>query len=143
MIIVENIIFLLTCILIVYSGFTLVFYGTYAKSMIDKISYKTYSKGMNIISEENRHFYAMEFEKWRTGSLFSSSTIRFMGFVVIIVICLVNLRTNKWWTTIILLVFGYFLSFIIAILLKWRTQIISIITLLICGILVIIQLVLL
>lgn len=129
------------CSILSFSGFAIGFYGIMAKYKIEVETKIGINKGFDFETDEGNAYFSERFENWKAGSYFDSQIAPLIGIVVALTGAGINLISNTWWSSILLLFISYILYLLVVKLLKWKIQIISMLTLLISGILIIIKLV--
>lgn len=116
------------CTLLSFSGFVFALYGVMARHKIEMETKIGLKKGFDFETNEGNEYFSEKFENWRAGSSFVSSKALLVGVLVIILGIGLNLMKNEWWTSFSLLVIAYFLYLQIVKLLKWKIQLLSILT---------------
>jgi hypothetical protein len=124
-----------------FSGFAIAFYGILAESKIEKITSIGINKRISFNTDKGAEFYAEKFEKWKAGSYFVSKSALPFGILVSLSAGILNILDNPLWTFIVVLISGYITYLIIAQIIGWYIQTISILTTIISSILIIINLI--
>ncbi len=134
-----EILLLLSCILLSFSGFVIAFYGVLANATIENIAVEGMDKGIDQETDDGAEYYANKFDKWKAGNFFVSKIAVVLGLLITIIAAIISLYDNPWWTFFIVLFVGYFAYLIIAKIIGWYIQIISILSFIISTILLILN----
>ena len=121
-----NTILLISTSILAFTGFSFAFYGTLSQAMIDNITNKGIDKGISFDTDDGAKYYARRYKKWSAGSFFSSQKAITNGKLIVLVALIFNLVGNPWWSSLIVLLSGYILYFVIAKIIGWRIQLLSI-----------------
>ena len=124
-----------------FSGFAIGFYGTMAQYKIEKIITNAKNLGFDSDSDLWSELFAKKIEKWKAGEFFDSQLSTIVGLLIAFSGAGLNLVYNNWWTSILLLLISYIVYLQAVDLLKWKIQILSLLTLSISIILIIIKLI--
>ena len=136
-----NTLLLLYCIILSFSGFVIAFYGILAESQIEKITAIGINKGISFETDQGAEFYAQKFNKWKSGSYFVSKSAVTYGVIISIIAGIICVLNNPWWTFIVVLIGGYVAYLVIAKVIGWYIQLLSMLTLIVSIILIIINLI--
>ncbi len=120
-----NTILLITTTILTFSGFFIAFYGVLSQSMIDAETKIGMQKGIDSFSDEGAEYFARRYEKWRAGHFFLSNNALILGLLLVIIASVLNILKNPWWTSIVIIIVGYFLYLTLAKIIGWKLQIIS------------------
>lgn len=124
-----------------FSGFAIAFYGILAESQIKKITSIRINKGISFDTDTGAKFYAQKFEKWKVGSYFISKNAVPFGILVSLSAGILNLLDNPLWSFIVVLINGYIIYLIIAKIIGWYIQTLSMLAIIISLILIITNLI--
>lgn len=130
-------IYFIYCAILSYSGFAIGFYGIMAKHKIEMETRIGMDKGFDFDTDKGNAYFAERFENWKVGSYFDSQFAPISGILIALAGAGLNLISNSWWTSILLLIIAYIIYLQVVKLLKWKIQILSMLTLLISIILLI------
>lgn len=133
--------YLIYCTILSFSGFVIAFYGIMARHKIEQETRIGMNRGFDFDTDEGNEYFAEKYENWRAGSYFDSQIAPLTGILIVLTGAGLNLINNSWWTSILLLFIAYIFYLQIVKLLKWKVQILSILTLLISVILIITRLI--
>ncbi len=134
-----NTLLLLSCILLSFSGFAIAFYGILANATIENIAVEGMNKGIDQETDEGAEYYAKRFDKWKAGTLFVSQGAFIIGLLISIIAAIISVLEHSWWTFLVVIFAGYIAYFILAKIIGWYIQILSIITLLLSAILIVLH----
>jgi hypothetical protein len=137
---IDNLYFIY-CSILSFSGFAIGFYGIMAKHKIEMETRIGVDKGFEFDTDEGNSYFAERFENWKAGSSFDSQFAPIIGILIALTGAGLNLISNSWWSSILLLFVAYMIYLQVVKFAKWKIQIISMLTLLISAILIIIKLI--
>ena len=137
---IDNLYFIY-CTILSFSGFAIGFYGIMAKHKIEMETRIGMDKGFDFDTDKGNAYFAERYENWKAGSYFDSQFAPITGILIAFTGAGLNLINNNWWTSILLLFIAYIVYLQAVKLLKWKIQIVSMLTLLISIILIIIKLI--
>ncbi|OXG04867.1 hypothetical protein BC749_105134 [Flavobacterium araucananum] len=123
-----NYILLISTIILSFSGFAISLYGVLSQSMIDHETKIGLLKGYEFDSDEGEEYFAEKFEKWKAGNFFISKNAFISGLSIILLSLILNTIINPWWSSLIVLVVGYFTYLIISKIIGWQVQLLSFLT---------------
>lgn len=126
----NNIELFISSMFLSFSGFVYAFYGRLSQAVSDEEVKLAVRKGYDVFSEEGVRYLGNRLERWKVGSFFLSTKSIVFGICIIISSVIVNYSVNTWWSSILLLIFGYILYLYISKYLAYRVQILSFIILL-------------
>lgn len=129
------------CCVFSFSGFVVGFYGIMAKHKIEMERQIGINKGIDIYSSYGRTYFTKKFEKWKAGSIFDSQIAPLIGVIISFTGAGLNFIYNSWWSSILLILLSYIFYLQLVKFIKWKIQVVSILTLLISTVLIIIKLV--
>ena len=136
---IDNIYFIY-CLILSFSGFAIGFYGIMAKHRIEMETKIGMTKGYDFDTDEGNAYFARKYENWKAGSYFDSQIAPLSGIVIALVGAGLNIISNSWWSSILLLILAYIMYLIAIKIFKWKIQFVSILTLIISIILIVIKL---
>lgn len=111
--------------IISFVGFTMAFYGTFAQAMIDFETRLRIDKGIKQYSYEGDMYFAEKYKKWSAGGFFVSKSALIIGLIFVAISLIVNFLGNPWWSSLIVLVIGYFIYLQTAKIIGSKIQLIS------------------
>jgi len=123
-----------------FSGFAHAFYGILAQSQIEKITSVGMESGMSNETDEGVKYYAKRIDKWKAGNYFVSKKALTIGLFISITAGILCILNNPWWTFFVVSISGYISYLIIANIIGWYIQILSMLATIISLILIIITL---
>lgn len=126
-----DLIYFVYCTILSFSGFAVGFYGIMAKHKIEMETRMGMDKGFDFDTDNGNAYFAERFENWKAGSYFNSQFAPISGILIALTGAGLNLISNSWWSSILLLFIAYIVYLQVVKLLKWRIQILSMLTLLI------------
>ena len=120
-----NTILLISTTFLAFSGFFIAFYGVLSQSMIDTETKIGMQKGIDSFSDEGAEYFARRYEKWRAGSFFLTNNALILGLILAIIAVILNFLKNPWWSSLIVVIIGYFLYLTLAKIIGWKLQLVS------------------
>ena len=136
-----DVLFFIYCAILSFTGFVIGFYGIMAKHKIEMETKIGMNNGFDFDTDEGNAYFAQRFENWRAGSYFDSQFAPISGILIALCGAGLNLNINSWWTSIILLIVAFILYQIAVNILKWKIQIMSMLTGIVSVILIIVALI--
>lgn len=136
---IDNLYFIY-CLILSFSGFAIGFYGIMAKHRIEMETKIGMNKGYDFDTNEGNAYFARKYENWKAGSFFDSQFAPLSGIVIALIGAGLNIISNSWWSSILLLILAYIMYLIAIKIFKWKIQLVSILTLIISIILIVIKL---
>lgn len=134
-----DILLIFSCILLSFSGFVIAFYGVLANATIENIAVEGMDKGIDQETDEGAEYYAKRFDKWKAGTLFVSKGAVLIGLLISLIAAIISVFEHSWWTFLVVIIAGYVAYFILAKIIGWYIQILSIITFLVSVILIVLN----
>lgn len=128
------------CLILAFSGLVIGFYGIMAKHRIEMETKIGMNKGYDFDTDEGNAYFARKYDNWKAGSYFDSQIAPLSGIVIALIGAGLNIISNSWWSSILLLILAYIVYLIAIKILKWKIQLVSILTLVISVILIVIKL---
>lgn len=124
-----DILLFISCLLLSYSGLIIGFYGKMANFVISRT---------NIYNQnDTEEYFDKLLEDWTVGAFFDSKIAYLLGILIILTAAIINLSSNSWWTSILLLAISFVIYLESSKILKRKMQILSIICLLLSVVLLV------